>query len=223
MSYYGNLKLFIDSKYLVGKVLLTKRTPKLIKGPLYHVTSCFDNSTIYPTHNWISLVYYDSDCPFITDTGAIADIVTSESPLSVQSDTLAVIVDTNSFKYISESNVESVEIYDDSLGFFDGLDYVKVLFLGILSLCILLKFFDWLKQCFINLCKTSKIKSKKYTSDEELQCSICIEDITKDEYYKELPCTHKFHTKCIDEWLERKEVCPNCNAPSDVNEPLLNN
>jgi hypothetical protein len=219
MNYYGNLKLFIDKKYLIGKVLLTKRTPTLIKGPLYHITTCLNNSTNYPTHNWISLIYYDSDCPFVTDTGAIANIVTSEYPLSVKSDTLAVIIDTESFKYISESNIESVEIYDDSLIFFKGIDYVKLLFIGILLLYILFKFFDWLN----HLCKTQKIKSKKYTSDEELHCSICIEDVTKDEYYKQLPCTHKFHTKCIDEWLERKKICPNCNTPSDVNEPLLIN
>ena len=98
---------------------------------------------------------------------------------------------------------------------------MKVLFLGILICCTLLSFMKCLKESFFMFLRKSKIKSKKNDSNEELQCTICIEDISKGEYLKELPCTHKFHTKCIDEWLERKQICPNCNAPSDESVPLL--
>ena len=31
-----------------------------------------------------------------------------------------------------------------------------------------------------------------------------------------LPCFHKFHVACIDEWLARKKLCPLCNTSIDV-------
>ncbi len=224
MPYHGFLKIWglKPQQYLMTKILMTRRTSQRIKGPLYHITSCFNNSEV-PTlpHNWISLIYFDNDCPDILHTGAIADIVTRESPLSEQSDTLAVVINRDSFQYLENLGDLNVEIYDENLGFFENLDYVKMLFLVILSICILFRFIECLKENFLIFLKKSKIKSKKYNSDEELHCTICIEDISKGEYFKELPCTHKFHTKCIDEWLERKEICPNCNAPSDENEPLI--
>ena len=224
MTYHGFLRMWDlnPKQYLMTKILMTKRTSQSIKGPLYHITSCFNNSEV-PTlpHNWISLIHHDTDCPHILHTGAIADIVTLESPLSDQSDTLAVIINKDSFEYIKGLGGLTVEIYDENLRFFEGLDYVKVFFFGLLTICIFMWFLEYLKKNCFTFLKKLKIKSKKYNSDEELHCTICIEDISKGEYFKELPCTHKFHTKCIDEWLERKEICPNCNAPSDENEPLI--
>jgi hypothetical protein len=106
-------------QYLMTKILMTKRTSQSIKGPLYHITSCFNNSEV-PTlpHNWISLIHHDTDCPHILHTGAIADIVTLESPLSDQSDTLAVIINKDSFEYIKGLGGLTVEIYDENLRFF---------------------------------------------------------------------------------------------------------
>ena len=41
-------------------------------------------------------------------------------------------------------------------------------------------------------------------------CSICLDEI-KNEYAKELPCKHLFHTHCIDNWLLNEKVtCPMC-------------
>lgn len=41
-------------------------------------------------------------------------------------------------------------------------------------------------------------------------CCICLDDITN-EYGKELPCSHTFHTHCIDNWLLNEKVtCPMC-------------
>ena len=217
MSTRGVLKLTIpgSEKYLITRTILTERTHQRIKGPLYHVTSCFDNSINITNHNWISLVHFDPDCTGVIHTGALADIITP----NIQSDTLAVIVNIESFQYINSFENLDVEIYDDNLRFMEGLDYIKFLFFGFVLFCITLKIIEMFKKCFKNL----KIKSKKYISDDELHCTICIEDVLKNEYYKELPCNHKFHTKCIDEWLERKEICPNCNAPSDEQVSLLNN
>ncbi len=44
--------------------------------------------------------------------------------------------------------------------------------------------------------------------NEETSCSICIEHL--DETTKILTCSHQFHEKCINEWLEENSTCPLC-------------
>ena len=152
MPYHGFLKIWglKSQQYMMTKILMTRRTSQRIKGPLYHITSCFDNSTLIPQHNWISLIYFDNDCPDILHTGAIADIVTPESPLSEQSDTLAVIINKDSFQYLENLGDLNVEIYDENLNFFEGIDYIKILFFGILTICILLRFMECLKKVVLH-------------------------------------------------------------------------
>ena len=44
-------------------------------------------------------------------------------------------------------------------------------------------------------------------------CSICLDPLynNQNQPLRKLPgCGHLFHTKCVDAWLERKCVCPNC-------------
>jgi len=50
-------------------------------------------------------------------------------------------------------------------------------------------------------------------SSEELWtvCTVCLEDITVDDWYKQLPkCGHYFHAECIDRWLAMRALCPVC-------------
>lgn len=43
-------------------------------------------------------------------------------------------------------------------------------------------------------------------------CAVCLEDFNAKEKIKILPCHHGFHGECIDEWLERSDLCPICKA-----------
>ncbi|XP_058111113.1 E3 ubiquitin-protein ligase SDIR1-like [Magnolia sinica] len=52
---------------------------------------------------------------------------------------------------------------------------------------------------------------KKYGEDE-LMCSICLEDVESGELVRHLPCLHQFHVGCIDMWLRQKAVCPICKS-----------
>ena len=49
-------------------------------------------------------------------------------------------------------------------------------------------------------------------------CAICIDQFTDKCQITVLPCDvrHYFHTKCIQQWLERETNCPLCKAPIDI-------
>lgn len=58
----------------------------------------------------------------------------------------------------------------------------------------------------------------EYKADATLddECSICFEKIKKRQKFRALPCSevkqHCFHTRCIDQWLQRHNSCPVCRA-----------
>ena len=51
----------------------------------------------------------------------------------------------------------------------------------------------------------------------EGNCSICIEPFTSTQTNIVLQCNHKFHSRCIKEWLEKELTCPNCRQPLLIN------
>ncbi|KAI3678119.1 hypothetical protein L6452_37400 [Arctium lappa] len=65
---------------------------------------------------------------------------------------------------------------------------------------------------------TNKLISKnltvtKYHEEEESEvCVVCQVEFEKDERVGVLQCGHRFHPKCITEWLLRRNVCPLCMA-----------
>ena len=53
-----------------------------------------------------------------------------------------------------------------------------------------------------------------YFSNSDLkiygECSICLEEMNSDTKIIALQCAHIYHEKCVNEWLQKKSVCPIC-------------
>lgn len=84
--------------------------------------------------------------------------------------------------------------------------------------------------CFFVYCGTSPsinekdtfvLEDARYTAIpvSDSICVVCIDqlEVTKDVI--KLPCSHKFHKKCLTKWVERKSKCPICMA--DIRKLLL--
>ncbi|CAA2960135.1 probable E3 ubiquitin- ligase RHY1A [Olea europaea subsp. europaea] len=50
--------------------------------------------------------------------------------------------------------------------------------------------------------------SWKCTEQEE--CAVCLEHFVAGDTLMQLPCAHKFHSKCLVPWLESNAHCPCC-------------
>ncbi|PWA35731.1 Zinc finger, RING/FYVE/PHD-type [Artemisia annua] len=49
-------------------------------------------------------------------------------------------------------------------------------------------------------------------TENSQECTICLESPTIGEKIRHLPCLHKFHKACVDEWLLRRRSCPVCKT-----------
>ncbi|OMO57818.1 Zinc finger, RING-type [Corchorus olitorius] len=57
--------------------------------------------------------------------------------------------------------------------------------------------------------------------EENLQCSVCLDDFEVGTEAKEMPCKHKFHNGCILPWLELHSSCPVCRYQLPADESKL--
>jgi len=67
-----------------------------------------------------------------------------------------------------------------------------------------------------------KIKSYKQDTDTDVQCSICFDNLMKDNIISCLPCSHKYHSDCINTYLkEYNYICPICRAEVGKSKPHI--
>ncbi|VVB00714.1 unnamed protein product [Arabis nemorensis] len=66
-----------------------------------------------------------------------------------------------------------------------------------------------LTQGAINCLNRQTFSSAKVET-EMRDCSICLESFTKGDILITLPCTHSFHSSCLNPWLKACGDCPYC-------------
>jgi len=69
--------------------------------------------------------------------------------------------------------------------------------------------------------KTTKISFSTSPEDvnensAEDQCAVCLDQFCHGDELRVFPCSHRYHTMCIDVWLVENRLCPVCR-----NDPLL--
>lgn len=47
---------------------------------------------------------------------------------------------------------------------------------------------------------------------EAAKCMVCLCQYEMGEDVRTLPCFHRFHVSCVDEWLNRSVLCPLCKT-----------
>ncbi|CAL9246272.1 unnamed protein product [Arabidopsis halleri] len=58
--------------------------------------------------------------------------------------------------------------------------------------------------------KQDSVNESTKGTEDELTCSVCLEQVTVGEVVRTLPCLHQFHAGCIDPWLRQQGTCPVC-------------
>ncbi|KAI6191793.1 E3 ubiquitin-protein ligase RNF13 [Aphelenchoides bicaudatus] len=131
-----------------------------------------------------------------------------------------------------------------SPGYYDLIKYL-VPFVVIVGFCFIILFISLV----IRLCRErrrlakkrlsrsnlKKIPVRKYKKGENQEtCAICLDDFVENEKVRVLPCSHIYHTKCVDQWLTKnRKVCPICkrkvgpandsDSDSDTERNTINN
>lgn len=59
---------------------------------------------------------------------------------------------------------------------------------------------------------TSAGKSRKRDEEEGEKCIICYDTIKRSHLIRVLQCAHRFHRRCINNWLRYEQFCPLCKT-----------
>lgn len=58
-------------------------------------------------------------------------------------------------------------------------------------------------------------EARMEVAEEEKCCAICMDEFREGDKQRMLPCFHRFHAGCVDQWLRAKGSCPTCKHNID--------
>lgn len=59
---------------------------------------------------------------------------------------------------------------------------------------------------------TKSTQKPRKKDEEDERCIICYDSMKRHQNLRTLPCAHKFHKKCVNEWLRFENFCPMCRT-----------
>ncbi|CAK4648307.1 hypothetical protein LEN26_005998 [Aphanomyces euteiches] len=62
------------------------------------------------------------------------------------------------------------------------------------------------------------VKFSPLTPPTDEMCPICLIEYASDDELRQLPCMHRYHPPCIDEWLKKNQTCPMCKRDVTASE-----
>lgn len=62
----------------------------------------------------------------------------------------------------------------------------------------------------LDAARLAELKERGWSEADGARCAICLEPFAIDDTLRSIPCSHAFHTACLDAWLQRVNSCPLC-------------
>lgn len=166
---------------------------------------------------------YKAAVVYNTDSDDLLSMVSSDFNIAKQIDIPSVFIGETSAKslqeeFLYEKGGHLILLPSYSL----PLEYYLIPFLIIIGLCLVLivifmitKFVQDRHRARRNrLCRAQlkKIPVHNFKKGDEYDvCAICLEEYEEGDKLRILPCSHAYHTRCVDPWLTKtKKTCPVC-------------
>ena len=191
---------------------------KSITGPMYIVGSCLHDITQKTDEMWFGFIKKEHNCSIsdaiigISELGAEISLISENDLTHLQNNNILVVKDPV-YDLVKDNRIVEIEIYRNINTFFMNTANMLIYIFFCVALGFIL--YRFMHSTIKKIKKYQKhrkyLKISTYSGDEDINCTICIEDIKKNEVVRKLICNHIFHQVCIDEWIKKKAICPNCN------------
>merc|ERR1719158_115666 len=68
---------------------------------------------------------------------------------------------------------------------------------------------------------SESLQASPQPGTDENKCMICMELFADGDMLRTLPCLHRYHRQCVDQWLNRASTCPICKRDvTDTSAPV---